>query len=227
MTGKPSRAGSHYEALSGAAFVVIFAIANALWAFDAPLPGASAARIVRFYEETTSGIVVGASLSLVAIALFVFFAGSLWRTLAHTPESRGLGAAAFGGALLSAGAGLAAETINSIGAQRAAEGGLSPPTAQAYFEISQVFGFNAAGVGAGILVAAVGAAATRAPTSLPKTFSLASVGLGLAVILLSLPLLDPLARVALCLGLAWVLVVSLMLARSRDARARGAASRGG
>ena len=69
MTGKPSRAGSHYEALSGAAFVVIFAIANALWAFDAPLPGASAARIVRFYEETTSGIVVGASLSLVAIAL--------------------------------------------------------------------------------------------------------------------------------------------------------------
>ena len=108
--------------LSGAAFVVLFAIANALWVLRAPLPGAPLAQITTFYTETSMGNVVGASLSLVAIALFALFAGHLRRALVGSGASDDLGAAAFAGALLGAGAGLAAETINAIGAQRAVDG---------------------------------------------------------------------------------------------------------
>ena len=128
-----------------------------------------------FYEQTASGTLVGASISLAAIALFVLFAGALWHDLY---EAGAIAAAAFGGALLSAGAGLAAETINAIGAHRALHAQLSPDSAEVYFEISQVLGFNAAGVGAGIVVTAAGGAALMRPSVLSPRLAVGSLVLG-------------------------------------------------
>jgi hypothetical protein len=191
---------------------VLFAVANSLWAFDAPLPSASPSRVLAFYEQTASGILVGASVSLAAIALFVLFACVLWREL---NEAGAVAGAAFGGALLSAGAGLAAETINAIGAQRALDGHLAPASAEVYFEISQVFGFNAAGVGAGIFVTAAGGAALTRASVLSPRFAVGSLVLGTTAIALALPALQPLARVSLGLTLAWVFVVSIFSFRWR------------
>lgn len=65
-------------------------------------------------------------------------------------------------------AGLAAETINMVGALRAQDGQLTPELARAVFEISYVFGYNAAGVGVGILLLAIAAVALRAHALLPR-----------------------------------------------------------
>ena len=60
--------------LAGLGTVILFGVGNALWAFDQPDGGASAREVMAFYASDSSSIVVGASLSLVSVALFVLFA---------------------------------------------------------------------------------------------------------------------------------------------------------
>ena len=62
--------------LAGLAVAVLFSVGNALWAFDQPEAGASSREIVAFYTDTSARIIVGASLSLLAAALFVAFCAS-------------------------------------------------------------------------------------------------------------------------------------------------------
>jgi hypothetical protein len=186
---------------------ILFGGGSALWAFDQPDAGAPAAEIVAFYADTSAEIITGASLSLLAIALFVLFASGVRAILREHEGDDVLATAAFGGALLAVAAGLGAETINMVGALRADDGTLAPELARALFEISYVLGFNAAGVGIGILVLAIAAVALRARALMPRW-------LALLLLLVGLAFLTPLSRFLLTPAVLALAAVSVLLVRS-------------
>lgn len=196
-----------YTALSGILVAVLFGTGSALWAFEMPAPGASAAEVVDFYRNTSRRIVVGASLSMVAGAVLVLFAAGLRRVLAEAEGDDVLATTAFGGGLLGAAAGLGAETINMVGALRAQDGQLTDALGQAVFQISYVLGFNAAGVGIGVLALATAAVALRTGVVLPRWLAVVMVVLGLA-------LLTPLSQVALGPAVLLLPVIAVLLLRA-------------
>lgn len=185
---------------SAVATAVLFAAANALWAFQQPAQGASGDELVRFYEDLSTQIVVGGLLSLVSIALFVVFASAFRRVLIELEGDELLANIAYGGALLGMAAGIGAETINMAAALRAGDGELTEPLAQALFDTSYVLGFNAAGIGIGLVALATGAAALRAGALLPRWLAVVAVILGVC-------LLTPLSRYLL--GPAFLLLLAL------------------
>jgi hypothetical protein len=190
--------------LAGLTVVALFGIGSALWVFDQPDAGAPAHQIVVFYASSSTRIIAGASLSLVAVALFVAF-GSGVRTILQEREEDGLLATtAFGGALLVVAAGLGAETINMAAALRAAHGQLTPQLAQALFEISYALGYNAAGVGIGTLLLAVAAAALRTQAIMPRWLALVLLAAGAVFV-------TPLSRFLLGPALLLLAAVSVRL----------------
>jgi hypothetical protein len=197
--------------LAGLAAAVLFGAGNALWAFEQPDPGAAPAEIAEFYADTSTGIIVGASLSLVSIALFVLFASGLRALLREYDRDELFANAAFGGAMLMLAAGLGAETINLVGALRAEDGDLSRELARALFEISYVLGFNAAGVGIGVILLAAAAVALRTGTPLPPALAWVTALLGVAF-------LTPLSEFLLGPSVLLLAVVSLRLLRPQAER---------
>jgi hypothetical protein len=201
--------------LTGLGAALVFAAGNALWALDQPDGDASAAAIVAFYGDASGRILAGGSLSLVSIALFVFFAASVREILREREPHDLLPATAFGGALLAMAAGLGAETINMAAAARAGDGELSPELGTALFDVSYALGYAGAGVGLGILLIATGLVALRSREMLPAWLA------GLAV-LAGVGFLTPLSQLLLgpaVVGLAVVSARLLWLSRSaRSAR---------
>jgi len=57
-----------WAGLGAIAATLLFALANALWAFEQPDPAASGSELVAFYTDSSGRIVAGALLSLVSIA---------------------------------------------------------------------------------------------------------------------------------------------------------------
>jgi hypothetical protein len=188
----------------GLAVAVLFAAGNALWALDQPEAGASSHQIVSFYSSTSSRIIAGASVSLLAAALLVFFASGV-RTLLreHAPDDL-LPSAAFGGLLLVVAAGLGAETINMAGALRAEHGQLTPELSRALFEISYVLGYNAAGVGIAVLLGAIVGVAWRSSSLLPRWTAP-------PLLLLAVAFLTPLCRLLLGPAIVLLAIVSIRL----------------
>jgi len=193
---------------SGIGAAGLFGAGNALWAFEAPRPGAPADELVEFYERAARRIVVGDSLSLFAVALFVFFAAGMRRELAAAAGDDVLATTAFGGAVLGAAAGLGAETIHMAAAMRAREGDLSGELARPLFETSQVLGYNAAGAGLGTFALATSAVALRARELLPRPLAWLTAATGAA-------LLTPLSRVVLAPGVVLLGAISVRLLRAR------------
>lgn len=189
---------------SAVATAVFFGAANVLWALEQPGQGASAPRLLRFYGELSGRIVAGALLSLVAIAIFVVFGAALRGVLVELEGDELLGNVAFGGVLLGAAAGVGAEAINMAAALRAQDGQLTAPLAQALFDSSYVLGYNAAGIGIGLLSVAIGVAALRAGGLLPRWLAVLAVALGLA-------LLTPLSRYALGPSFLLLLILGVLL----------------
>ncbi len=190
--------------LAGLGAVVLFAVGNGLWAFDQPEAGAPAREVVSFYAGNSGWIVAGASLSLLAVALFVLFASGVRSILREHEGDDLLATTAFGGALLAMAAGIGAETVNMAGALRADDGSLTPELGRALFEISYVLGYPAAGVGVGVLLLATAAVALRARALMPRWLALVLVAIGLAFI-------TPLSRVLLAPSLLLLAAVSVRL----------------
>ena len=196
--------------LSGISAAVLFGAASALWALDMPEAGAPVAEIAGFYRDTSGRIVAGASLSLVALAGFVLFAAALRQVLAEAEGDDLLATTAFGGLVVGVAAGLGAETINMVGALRARDGELSDALAQSLFEISQILGSTAAGVGIGIFVLATATVALRSGLILPRWLAILTGMVGIA-------LLSPLSRVQEVPGAALVsitLLIAVLLLRT-------------
>jgi hypothetical protein len=162
--------------------VSLFVVANALWAFEQPDPGADAPVLVAFYDDLSTSIVVGGLLSLVSIAIFAVFASAL-RSLLDGLERHGLLAnLAFAGALLGLAPGIGAETINMAAALRAEDAELSETLAEALFDISYVLGSYGVAPGFGLLALAIGAAALRTRALLPRWLAVTAVVLGILLI---------------------------------------------
>ena len=191
---------------SAVATAVLFAAANALWAFEMPDRGASGAELLDFYGDLSGRIVAGGLLSLIAIALFVVFASAFRSVLIELDGDELLANVAFGGALLGLAAGIGAETINMAAALRAGDGELTAPLALALFDTSYVLGYNAAGVGIGLVALATGAAALRARALLPRWLAVVALALGLA-------LLTPLSEYVLGPAFLLLLVLGVLLLR--------------
>jgi hypothetical protein len=195
-----------WAGLSGVGAAVLFAVANALWAFEQPSPGASGPELLDFYGDLSGRIVAGALLSLVSIAIFVVFASALRSVLVELEGDELLANIAFGGALLGMAAGVGAETINMAAALRAGDGELTESLAQALFDISYVLGYNAAGIGIGLLTLATGAVALRARALLPRWLALVGLALGVA-------LLTPLSQYVLGPSFVLLLIIGVLLLR--------------
>jgi hypothetical protein len=193
--------------LAGLTVAVLFGAGNALWAFDQPDAGAPAGEIVAFYADTSGRIIAGASLSLVSIAVFVLFASGVRQILRDLEQDDLLAMTAFGGAVLMLAAGLGAETINMVGALRADDGTLTEDLGRALFEISYILGFNAAGVGIGVLLLATAVVALRARALMPRWLAVVLVVVGVAFI-------TPLSRLLLGPSVLLLAVVSVQLLRS-------------
>jgi hypothetical protein len=200
----PRRAAQRYAGVSGIAFVVLFGTGNAIWGLDMPEDGTPVAEVVDFYRDTADRIVVGGSLSLLAIAAFVLFAAALRRLLADAEGDDVLATTAFGGALLGMAAGLGAETINMVAALRARDDELGDALAQSLFEISQILGSTASGVGGGVFALATAAVALRTGLVLPRWVAVVTGVVGVA-------LLTPLSHVNVLPGAA-LLLITLIIA---------------
>ena len=123
---------------SGIAVAVLFGVGSAIWGLDMPEDGTPVVEVLEFYRETADQIVVGGSLSLLAIACFVLFAAAVRQVLIEAGGEEFLATTAFGGAVLAMAAGIGAETINLVAALRARDAELNEPLAQSLFEISQI-----------------------------------------------------------------------------------------
>ncbi len=183
---------------------------NALWALEQPDRGASGSELVAFYGELSGRIVAGALLSLVSIAAFVVFASALRGILVELDEDEVLGNVALGGSLLAMAAGLGAETINMAAALRAGDGELTEPVAEALFDVSYALGFDAAGIGLGLLALAIGSAALRTRALLPRPLAVVTVVLGVT-------LLTPLSQHTLGPSFLLLLVLGVLLLRGAEA----------
>lgn len=193
--------------IAGLAVVVLFAVGSGLWSFDQPEVGAPAREVLHFYTDASTEIIVGASLSLLAGALFVLVASGARAILREYEDGDLFATTAFGGALLALAAGLGAETINMVGALRAEDGSLTPELGRALFEISYILGFNGAGVGIGVLLLSVSAVALQARALLPRWLAVALLVVGLAFI-------TPLSRFLLGPSLLLLAVISVLLLRT-------------
>ena len=97
-------------------------------------------------------------------------------------------------------------------ASRAADGELTGSLAETLFDVSYVLGYNAAGIGIGLLSLATGAAALRTGAILPRWLAVVSVALGLA-------LLTPLSRFVLGPSFLLLMALGVMLLRGSAVRA--------
>lgn len=149
--------------LSGVIAAVLFAAGSALWGFDQPAQDAGSEEIVSFYEETSSEIMIGGTVSIISLVFVVWFGAVLRERLAAAEGSNGSGLplVAFAGIVLIAAVGLGAETINMAGAFSADDGQLTSDTAQIYFDVSWAFGAPAAGVAIAMVGLPIGLIALR------------------------------------------------------------------
>lgn len=161
---------------------MLFVVGNALWALEQPERNASASELVRFYEELSGRIEIGALLALVSGAMFVVFLAALRGVLGDLEGNDLLADIAFGGGILGLAADVGAETINMAAAVRAGDGDLTEPLAMALFDVSYVLGYHAAGLGVGLVALATGAAALRARAQLPRWLAFIAVALGAALL---------------------------------------------
>ena len=205
-----------YAPLSGVAFALLFLVGNALWGLEQPAIGADPGEARDFYRDTSAGILIGGSLSLVSIALLAWF-GSILRdalTEAESDHATGLPLTAFGGILLVCAVGLGAETINMVGAVRAEDGGgLSPAAAQIYLDVSSALGYWAAGAALAVVAASTAAVAIRTGRILPRWLAWAT--LVLAAALMTPVLTTPAGKYGLSLPLLLLAAISVSIYRER------------
>ena len=168
--------------LSGLVFVLLFGVGSAIWGFEQPSRGAGSEEIVSFYEETSTEILIGGTMSIVSVPFLVWFAAVLREHLVAVEgsERSGLPLLAFAGAVLVAAVGLGAETINMAGALSADDGQLTGEAAQIYFDVSYALGAPAAGVGFAMMAVPTAAIALRTGRLLPPGLAWAALLVGLA-----------------------------------------------
>ena len=178
-----STSAQRWAALSGIAGALMFAVGNAIWGLDMPEDGTGVAEVVEFYADTADRIVIGGSLSLLSIAVFLVFGAALRQVLKDAGAEDFLATTAFAGLVLAMATGIAAESINLAAALRAQDDELSGDLAQSLFETSQMFGSAATGIGLGVFALATAAVALRTRAVLPRWLAIATAVMGVLLLL--------------------------------------------
>jgi hypothetical protein len=181
----------------------LFAVGSAIWGFEMPEGGASGAELVSFYDENSSRIIVGGSLSLLAIAVFLLSATAFRRVLIDAEGDDVLATTALAGALLGVGSGIVAESVNMFGAIRAKDGELDAELARALFEVPQAMGTVATAVGFAVFSLSAAWVAGRSGRVFPRYDVVLFTITGLV-------LLSPLAVLPAVPGAALVFLASIV-----------------
>lgn len=170
--------------LSGLAFAVLFGVGSGLWAFDQPSRGAGTGEILEFFENASTPILVGGTLSVGSLVFLVWFGAVLRERLDAADDSGGSGLplVAFAGALLLGAVGLGAETINMAAALSAKDGQLTGEAAQIYFDLTYAFGAHGAGIAIAVMVLPVGITVLRTGRVLPLWAGWLAVVLGVVLL---------------------------------------------
>jgi hypothetical protein len=214
---------SRLAPLSGLAAALLFALGNLIWAWDQPARGADTEELLSFYERTSIQILIGGTISLLAIVFLVWFGSVLREHLAAAEGTRqsGLPSLALSGTVLIAAAGLAAETINMAGAWSAEDGRLTASAAQTYFDVSYAFGAPAAGAGFAMVALPTGLVALRTGRPLGRVASWLALLLGIAA--LSPVMWTPGFGLVTVLGLMMLVGLSTVLYRNPVRNSRSTA----
>jgi len=193
--------------------VVLFGVGSAIWAIEQPPRDAATEELISFYEGTSIEILIGGTMSIIAVLFFVWFGAVLRERLvaAEGSERTGLPLVAFAGTVITAAVGLGAETINMAGALSAEDGQLTADTAQVYFDVSYALGAPSAGVG--IAMVAVPTAVVALRTGRPIRPWAAWTALLVGVVALTPAMLTPAFGVVTVLALLLLAGLSIQLYR--------------
>jgi hypothetical protein len=210
---------SRFAPLSGVLTVVLFGAGSAIWAFEQPDRNAATGEIISFYEGTSTQILIGGTMSIVSVLLFVWFGAVLRERLvaAEGSERTGLPLLAFAGTVITAAVGLGAETINMAGALSAEDGQLTADTAQIYFDVSYALGAPSAGVGIAMVAIPTAVIALRTGRPIGHWAAWAALLVGLAA--LTPAMLTPAFALVTALALLLLAGLSVRLYRERGAGA--------
>jgi hypothetical protein len=201
--------------LSGVMTVVLFGAGSAIWGFEQPPRDAGTEELISFYEGTSIEILIGGTMSIIAMLFFVWFGAVLRERLvaAEGSERTGLPLVAFAGTVITAAVGLGAETINMAGALSAEDGQLTADTAQIYFDVSYALGAPSAGVGIAMVAVPTALIALRTGRPIRPWAAWSALLVGLAA--LTPAMLTPAFGLLTLLALLLLAGFSLQLYRER------------
>jgi hypothetical protein len=186
--------------LAGILFVVVFVVANAITG-SMPDQDSSAAKIFSYWDDHQGTQTAAAFLGTFAVVLFVFFAGAL-RSALRSSESEEVpySAIAFGGAIITAGAG-AVDSMLRLATASAADNGANATV----YTLNQLNAFDWLPVVAGLSVMFIASGLGGLRTAaLPKVLSWIALVLGIAF-------LTPAGIVAFFAFPLWIIAASIVL----------------
>jgi hypothetical protein len=193
----------------GVLFIVLIVVSVILTGEGKDPTENSAVEIADFYSENDDEQILGAVLAGIAMIPFLFFAGALRKVLYDAQGGRGyLPTVAWGGALVIASGVLANASLQFALADYA--GDIDPTAAQGLNAFLYDF-FLPFPIGMSILLLGAGLSAVKSG-ALPRWLAWVAIVLGV------LALAGPVGFFAFLVGMLWILVVSILLAR----RARNA-----
>jgi hypothetical protein len=189
-----------YLPLAGILFVVVFVVANAITG-SMPDQDSSAQKIFSYWDDHQGTQTAAAFLGAFAVVLFVFFAGALRSALrSNESEEVSYSAIAFGGAIITAGAG-AIDSMLRLATASAADNGANSTV----YTLNQLNAFDwlpvVAGLSVMFIASGLGGLRTQA---LPKALSWVALVLGIAF-------LTPAGIVAFFAFPLWILAASIVL----------------
>jgi hypothetical protein len=195
--------------------VVLFGAGSAIWGLEQPPRNAGTEELISFYEGTSIEILIGGTMSIIAVLFLVWFGAVLRERLvaAEGSERTGLPLVAFAGTVITAAVGLGAETINMAGALSAEDGQLTADTAQIYFDVSYALGAPSAGVGIAMVAVPTALIALRTGRPIRPWAAWTALLIGLAA--LTPAMLTPASGLLTLLGLLLLAGLSLQLYRER------------
>ena len=198
---------------AGVAFLVLAAAGNALQGSTPALHGDTEA-VAEFYTDKGTAIAVGMMLSLVSVFFLAWFLGSLRRHLAAAEGPDGwVTPVAWAGGVATAALLAAGFALNSAGALRARETGISGDVAAVFYDASLALTGLAASLTMAVLLSAT-AVVTLQSGTLPRWFGWTSA------VLAVIGIVTPVSFVLSLLFPLWVAVAAVLLARHRAAGAR-------
>jgi hypothetical protein len=202
-----------FAPLTGVLFFVIVIVGIVVMGDDGPDTKDTATKVVEYYEDNDSKVMISSALEALAAVVLVWFAASVRERIVRVEPGTGrLGAIAFAGGVIAA-VGLAIDgAIQFATAESAGE--ITPEATQALNALWSNFFFPMI-VGVALLLLAAGLASIR-HGALPKALGWIAIVLGVVAI-------TPIGFVSAIGAVLWIGATGLILFLRQDAVGSGAA----